>query len=51
MADQVIVTSTENEMQRVAYALNNKVIKCSLKISANTAKTMVVKGKTNVRKK
>jgi hypothetical protein len=48
--DQVIVTSTENEMQRVVYALRNTrtAIKCDLKIPINKTRTMAVKGKTTV---
>jgi beta-xylosidase len=49
--DQVIVASTEDELQRVAYTLNNIAIKYHLKISVNKTKAMAVKGKTNVRTK
>jgi hypothetical protein len=48
-ADQVIVASTENELQRAAYTLNNIAIKYNLKISVNKTKAMVMKGKMNVR--
>jgi NAD(P)H-hydrate repair Nnr-like enzyme with NAD(P)H-hydrate dehydratase domain len=51
MDDQVIMTSTEDEVQRVVYAWNNIAIKCNLKIAANKTKTIVVKGKMNVRAK
>jgi hypothetical protein len=49
--DQVIVTSTEHDMQRAVYALNNVAIKYNLKISVNEIKTMALKGKVNVRSK
>jgi hypothetical protein len=45
--DHVIVTSTEGELQRAVYTLNNITIKYNLKI----IKTMAVKGKMNVRNK
>jgi hypothetical protein len=47
--DQVIVARTEDDMQRAVYALNNVAIKYNLKISVNKTKTMVLKGKVNVR--
>jgi hypothetical protein len=49
--DQVIVTSTEDDMQRAVNALKNVAIKYNLKISVNKTKTMALKGKVNVRLK
>jgi hypothetical protein len=48
---QVIMYSTEDEMQRTLYALNNKAIKYNLKISLNETKAVAMKGKMNVRTK
>jgi hypothetical protein len=47
--NQVIVTSTEDDMQRAVYALNN--VKFNLKILVNKTKMMALKGKVNVRSK
>jgi hypothetical protein len=49
--DQVIVTSTEDELQRAAYTLNNIAVKYNLKISVNKTKAMGMKGKINARTK
>jgi hypothetical protein len=46
---QVIVTSTEDEMRRAVYALNNIAMKYNLKISVNKIKTTAMKGKMEVR--
>jgi hypothetical protein len=51
MDDQVIMVSTEDELRRAAYACNSIAIKCSLKIAVNKTKTIVMKGKMNVRTK
>jgi hypothetical protein len=45
------VASTEVELQRAAYTLNNIAIKYNLKILVNKTKAMVMKGKMNVRTK
>jgi hypothetical protein len=50
-ADQVIVASTEDEVQRAAYTLNNRANKYNLKISVNKTKTIGMKGKMNMRNK
>jgi hypothetical protein len=47
----VIEASTEDELQRAAYTLNNIAIKYSLKMSVNKTKAMAMKGKTNARTK
>jgi retron-type reverse transcriptase len=49
--DQVIVTRTEDELQRAAYTLNNISIKYNLKISVNKTTAMAVKGKISARTK
>jgi hypothetical protein len=49
--DQMIVTSTEDDMHRAVYALNNVAIKYNFQISVNKTKTMVLKGKVNMRPK
>lgn len=36
--DQMTVASTEDEMQRTVYAVNNIATKCILKISVNRTK-------------
>jgi hypothetical protein len=41
------VASTEDELQRAAYALNNIDIKYNLKISVNKTKAMGMKEKMN----
>jgi hypothetical protein len=43
--EQVIVGSTEDELQRAAYALNNAAIKRNFKISVNKTKAIALKGK------
>jgi hypothetical protein len=48
-ADQAIVGSREDEMQRAVYALDNIAIKYNLKISVNKVKAMAMKEKMNVR--
>jgi hypothetical protein len=48
MDDQVIMASTEEELQRAAYTPNNIAIKYNLKISGNKTKAMAMKGKMNV---
>jgi hypothetical protein len=49
--DQVIVASTEDKLQRAAYALNNIAITYNLKVSGNKTKAMAMKGKMNARTK
>jgi hypothetical protein len=44
------VTSTEGEMQKAAYALNNINVKYDLNISVNKTKMMAINGKMNVPK-
>jgi hypothetical protein len=48
--DQVIMASTEDELQRATYTHNNIAIKYNLKISVNETKAMAMamKGKMNV---
>jgi TRAP-type mannitol/chloroaromatic compound transport system permease large subunit len=43
------VASTEDELQRAAYTLNNIAIKYNLKFSVNNTKPMAMKGKMNTR--
>lgn len=47
-ANQVIVESRENEMQRAVYALNNIAIKYNSKISVTRVMAMAMKEKMNV---
>jgi hypothetical protein len=49
VGNQVIMASTEDEMQRAVYTQNNTAIKYNLKISVNETKAMARKGKINVR--
>jgi hypothetical protein len=48
MDDQVLMQSTEVELQRAACTLNNMAIKYNLKIYLNKTKAMALKGKMNV---
>jgi hypothetical protein len=47
----VIVTSTEDDMQRAVNALKNVAIKYNWKFSVNKTTTMALKRKVNVRLK
>jgi hypothetical protein len=49
--DQVIVTSTEDDVQRAGNALNSVAMKYNLKIAVNKTKKMALKGNVNVRQK
>jgi hypothetical protein len=49
--EQVIVASTEDELQRVAYEPNNVANEYNLKISVNNTNAMAMKAKINVRTK
>jgi hypothetical protein len=42
------MASTEDELQREIYTLNNLAIKYNLKISVKKTKAMAVKGKINM---
>jgi hypothetical protein len=48
---QVIVASTEDELQRAAYVLNNIAVEYNLKISVNKKQVKAIRGKMNVRTK
>jgi hypothetical protein len=47
----VIVASTEDELQRVAYTLNYTTINYNLEILVNKTKAIAMRGNINVRTK
>ena len=49
--DQVLIASSENELQLATYKLNQIIEKYNMKISINKTKVLAFKGKENVRSK